>query len=53
MAAGGEKRILTKDLDARISELERKLSEIADQLTKMDERVNKIANSLATMPLRS
>jgi len=53
MAVGGEKRILTKDLDARISELERKLSDIADQLTKLDERVTKIANSLAAMPMRS
>ncbi|MDO8432218.1 MAG: hypothetical protein Q7S58_07385 [Candidatus Binatus sp.] len=53
MAAGGAKRILTKDLDARITELERKLSEVAEQLTRLDERVMKIANSLATIPLRS
>jgi predicted transcriptional regulator len=50
---GGAKRILTKDLDARVSELERKLSELTDQIGKLDERVMKIANSLATLPLRS
>ena len=53
MAEGGAKRILTKDLDLRVTELERRLAQISDQLIKLDERVMKIANSLATMPLRS
>jgi hypothetical protein len=53
MAEGGAKRILTKDLDLRVSELERKLGELSDLIVKMDERVMRIANSLATMPLRS
>ncbi len=53
MATGGAKRILTKDLDARVTEIERKLSELMDQISKLDERVMRIANSLATMPLRS
>jgi hypothetical protein len=52
MAEGGAKRILTKDLDLRVTELERRISDLADLITKLDERVMKIANSLATMPLR-
>jgi uncharacterized protein YceH (UPF0502 family) len=56
------KRILTKDLSARIAELERgvaelndrlaKLEGLADQIAKLDERINKLALAVAQAPLR-
>jgi uncharacterized coiled-coil protein SlyX len=46
------KRITTKDLSARIAEVERKLAELGEHLQRIDERVQKIANSIASSPLR-
>jgi chaperonin cofactor prefoldin len=53
MASTGGKRVLTRDLEARVSETERRLAELADHLQKLDERVQKIANSLVQQPLRT
>jgi len=47
MANGGGKRISSKDLGARVSELERKIAELSEQLAKLDERIQLIANSVA------
>lgn len=61
-----KKRVLTKDLNARIAELEKKLeaygeakpsgleekiAEMADQIAKLDERVSKIAHAVAQFNL--
>ncbi|MGH7947835.1 MAG: hypothetical protein ACREQF_01215 [Candidatus Binataceae bacterium] len=46
------KRITTKDLNARIADVERRLAELSEQVQKINERVDKIANSLAQQPLR-
>jgi uncharacterized coiled-coil protein SlyX len=46
------KRITTKDLNARIAEVERKLAELSEHLQRIDERMQKIANSIAATPLR-
>ena len=61
-ARAPRKRILTKDLNARIAELERsvadlndrlaKMQGLADQIAKLDERVNKLALAVAQGPLR-
>jgi len=55
------KRVLTKDLNARIVELEKKLEASAgthaqiagltDQIAKLDERVSKIAHAVAQLNL--
>ena len=60
-APARKKRVLTKDLSARIEELEKKLeasdavhqkiAQLADQIAKLDERVNKIALSVAQQNL--
>ncbi len=58
-----KKRVLTKDLSARIAELEKKLegaegsgieqklAEMTDQIAKLDERVSKIAHAVAQFNL--
>jgi len=56
-----KKRVLTKDLHAKIAELEKKLegasnaeakfAEIADQIAKLDDRVSKIAHAVAQFNL--
>src|SRR2546423_2426242 len=56
-----KKRVLTKDLSARIAELEQKLeasadareqiAAISDQIAKLDERVSKIAHAVAQLNL--
>jgi len=50
--SGGGKRVLTKDLEARIAEVERKLAELSEHIQRIDERVQKVVNSLAQQPLR-
>ncbi|HVN30070.1 MAG TPA: hypothetical protein VMT64_16345 [Candidatus Binataceae bacterium] len=60
-ASARKKRVLTKDLSARIEELEKKLeaatagqarlAHLSEQLAKLDERVNKIALSVAQQNL--
>ena len=60
-APARKKRVLTKDLSARIAELEKKLeasagtheqiAQLAQQIAKLDERVNKIALSVAQQNL--
>jgi chaperonin cofactor prefoldin len=47
METSPRRRVLTKDLDARINELEKKTLEITEQLLKLDERIQKIANTIA------
>jgi hypothetical protein len=61
--AGRKKRVLTKDLSARIAELEKKLeapagaefreqiASLSDQVAKLDERVSKIAHAVAQLNL--
>jgi predicted nucleic acid-binding Zn-ribbon protein len=59
---GRKKRVLTKDLSERISELEKKLeasagiqeqvAALTEQITKLDERVSKIAHAVAQLNLR-
>jgi uncharacterized protein YceH (UPF0502 family) len=61
-APAPRKRILTKDLSARIAELERTVEElnarlakidgITDQIAKLEERINKLAVAVAQGPLR-
>ena len=61
-----KKRVLTKDLNARIAELEKrldayaeakpsgleeKIAEMTDQIAKLDERVSKIAHAVAQFNL--
>ena len=60
-AAARKKRVLTKDLNARIAELEKKLEAsastgaqiavLSEQITKLDERVSKIAHAVAQLNL--
>lgn len=45
------KRVLTKDLDQRVVDIERKLAELADTLAKLDERITRIANTVAQQQL--
>lgn len=47
MATSGGKRILTKDLDARMVELEREVAEMREQIARLDDRIQKMANALA------
>ncbi len=47
MANEGAKRHSPRDLDGRVLELERKIDEMSERLAKLDERVQRIANSLA------
>lgn len=47
MATSGGKRILTKDLDTRMVELERQIAEMREQISRLDERIQKMANALA------
>jgi len=59
--AVGKKRVSTKDLSARIAELEKKLeasasadaqiTALSDQIAKLDERVSKIAHAVAQLNL--
>ena len=59
--AVGKKRVLTKDLSARIAELEKKLeasadthaqiAALSDQIAKLEERVSKIAHAVAQLNL--
>ncbi len=53
MATTGEprKRILNKDLDVRMVELERKVIALAERITKLDERVTRIVDLIAQTPL--
>ena len=56
-----KKRVLTKDLSARIAELEKKLAAstgaseqiagLSEQIAKLDERVSKIAHAVAQLNL--
>jgi chaperonin cofactor prefoldin len=50
MATSGGKRVLTRDLDARVAELERKLADVIEQMAKLDERIQRMANTLASAP---
>jgi hypothetical protein len=50
---GNAKRTINKDLEVRIAGLERKMLELGEQLGKIDERVAKIATTVANMPLRT
>jgi chromosome segregation ATPase len=60
-APARKKRVLTKDLNARIDELEKKLEAsdgtdeklagLADQIARLDERVSKIAHAVAQLNL--
>lgn len=47
MATSGGKRILTKDLDARMMELERQVAEMREQIARLDQRIQNMANTLA------
>jgi predicted nucleic acid-binding Zn-ribbon protein len=58
--SGPRKRVLNKDLDLRITELEGKvagfaeeIAKLAEQIAKLDERVTKIANLVAQSSLRA
>jgi uncharacterized coiled-coil protein SlyX len=50
MATSGGKRVLTRDLDARVVELERKLAEMSEQIARLDDRIQRMANTLASTP---
>ncbi len=41
------KRVLVKDVTSRVEALEQRLAEISDELLKIDQRIQKIADSVA------
>jgi len=41
------KRVLIKDVTSRVAALESRLAEISDELLKLDQRIQKIADSIA------
>lgn len=41
------KRVLVKDVTSRVEALENRLSEISDELLKLDQRIQKMADSIA------
>lgn len=41
------KRVLVKDVTSRVEALENRLAEIGDELLKLDQRIQKIADSIA------
>ncbi|HUY18724.1 MAG TPA: hypothetical protein VMV15_05815 [Candidatus Binataceae bacterium] len=41
------KRVLVKDVTSRVEALENRLAEIADELSKLDQRIQKMADSIA------
>ncbi len=43
-----ERRVLVKDLEGRVSDLETKLSDLSELIQRLDLRMQKIADSLAT-----
>ncbi|HTW88635.1 MAG TPA: hypothetical protein VMD75_11565 [Candidatus Binataceae bacterium] len=41
------KRVLVKDVTSRVEALENRLSEISEELLKLDQRIQKMADSIA------
>jgi hypothetical protein len=41
------KRVLVKDVTSRVEALENRLAEISDELLKLDQRIQKMADSIA------
>jgi chaperonin cofactor prefoldin len=42
-----QRRVLVKDLEGRVRELENKISDLAAQIQKLDLRLQQMANSIA------
>jgi hypothetical protein len=45
---GTQRRVLVKDLEVRVRELDDKLGELSEQMLKLDQRIQTIANLIAT-----
>lgn len=41
------KRVLVKDVTSRVEAIEQRLAELSDELLKLDQRIQKIADSVA------
>ena len=50
---GKERRVLVRDLEGRIGELENRINDLIAQLQRIDQRMQKMADLLALSPVRS
>ncbi len=50
---GKERRVLVKDLEGRLGELENRINDLTAQLQRIDQRMQKMADLLALSPVRS
>ena len=47
-----ERRVLVRDLEERMNAFERRIEEITQELARLDERIQKIADSIAIQTSR-
>jgi chaperonin cofactor prefoldin len=47
MNGTARKRVLVKDVNARVEALETRIAEMSDEIAKLDQRIQKMADSIA------